>query len=340
MKKKIMTLVVGICVMAFLAGCSNGALSNDNIKIKQYKGLEIKKEEAVVVTDEAVEDAIRLELEILGTEVEVTDRPAALKDTVNIDFVGKIDGEVFEGGSATGFDLELGSGTFIDGFEEGIVGKNIGETFDLNLKFPEDYGNEQLNGKPVVFTVKLNSITALQLPELTDELLPQIGTTATTVEEYKAAVKAELEASNEASAKEAMYDVAIAALVKQCEVKKYPEERLIAVAKDLIFQESYGAIMSGVSIDDAIYNNYELTVEEKVKELVCEELAIELIAEKEDITVSLEEYEEEAQSLATQYGETDVDAFVKSFESVYGEGYIRKELQRAKVAVFLLDNAK
>lgn len=340
MKKKIMVLMAGVCVMALLAGCGSGSIFNKNIKIKKYKGLEINQKEAIKVTDADVEAAIQVELEYLGTEVEVKDRAAELGDTANIDFVGKMNGEAFDGGTGEGYDLELGSGTFIDGFEEGIVGKKIGEKFDLNLKFPEDYGNEMLNGQDVVFSVTLNSLKVLQLPELTDELLPEIGTTAKTVEEYKAMVKKELEQNNATSAKEELYDVAIAALVKQCEVKKYPQDMIIAVAKDFVFQESYGAIMAGKGIDEAIKEAYELTVEEKVKELVCEQLAIELVAEKEGLSISLEEYEKEVKDLAAQYGETDVDTFVKSFESVYGTGFIRRELMRAKVATFLIDNAK
>ena len=136
MKKIIATILAGVCTMMLVVGCGNAA-SNDSLKISKYKGLEIEKVEAVAVTDAAVEESIKSDLEILATETEVKDRPAQMGDITTIDFVGKHNGVAFEGGSATDSELELGSGQFIDGFEEGIVGKKIGETFDLNLTFPD-----------------------------------------------------------------------------------------------------------------------------------------------------------------------------------------------------------
>ena len=159
MKRIISIMLVGILTLTMLVGC--GAVSNDNIKIKKYKGLEIEKVVVADVTDEDVEASIKSDLETLATTEEIKNRPAQMGDIVVIDFVGKENGTEFEGGSGTDSRLELGSGMFIPGFEDGVVGKNIGETFDLNLTFPADYAlSPDMAGKAVVFTVTLKSITA------------------------------------------------------------------------------------------------------------------------------------------------------------------------------------
>ena len=152
MKKKLTTIVAGICALALLGGCAGGtkgAISNDNLKIKQYKGLEVEKVQEIAVTDEDVEMSIQSDLETLATKTDVTDRAAQLGDIAIIDFEGKKDGVAFEGGAGTDYELELGSGQFIDGFEDGVVGHNIGETFDLDLTFPEDYGKEEIQFKGI-----------------------------------------------------------------------------------------------------------------------------------------------------------------------------------------------
>ena len=218
MKKIIATLLTGICTMALLVGCGSAA-SNRNIKISKYKGLEIEKVEAVEVTDAAVEESIKSDLEILATETEVTDRPAQMGDVTTIDFLGKHDGVAFAGGEGKDYELELGSGAFIDGFEEGIVGHSIGETFDLNLTFPDPYTrNPDLAGEEVVFTVTLKAIKGKNVPELTDDILSEIGTSATTVEEYKAEVKKHLEESNAKTAEENLKK-AITALLTRAGLK-------------------------------------------------------------------------------------------------------------------------
>ena len=336
MKKKIALILVGLLLMALLVGCGE----KEGVKIKKYKGLEVEKVESVKVTDEAVEESILSSLKLIGTEIEITDRAAAMGDTVIIDFVGKKDGVAFEGGTANDSELELGSGKFIEGFEEGIVGHNIGETFNLNLKFPDDYNNADLAGQAVVFSVTLDKITYLQVPELTDDVLEKLGTSAKTVEEYRKIVRNDLQTSNDETAKQQMRDAVLEALILQCEVKNYPDDILIETAKKFVFQESYLALVNGMNIDDSVRQNHQLTVEVKVKELAMLQLAIDYIAEKEGIKVTLEEYEKEVQKLATTYGSSDANTFVAEYESVYGEGYIRSELLKSKVAAFLLDNCK
>ena len=155
MKKKLAVLAAGICALSlFLTGCS-GEISNDYVTITKYKGVEIDKVDADAVSDNDVEAQINSVLQSKSTTTEVTDRAAQTGDTVTIDYEGKKDGVAFDGGTATDAQLTLGSGQFIDGFEDGVVGHNIGDTFDLDLTFPENYGNEDLAGQAVVFTLSL-----------------------------------------------------------------------------------------------------------------------------------------------------------------------------------------
>ena len=161
------------------------------------------------VTDEDLDSYIDYLLAANESYVDITDRDVAQNgDVANIDYVGKKDGVAFDGGTATGFDLDLGSGVFIDGFEDGVVGMKVGETKDLNLTFPEDYNNEELAGADVVFTVTLNSIKEAVIPELTDEYVQSLDNGLATVEEYKADIRKTMEDSY-ASSRESEIEQAI-----------------------------------------------------------------------------------------------------------------------------------
>lgn len=334
MKKKIMAMIVGVCMAALLAGCGT---SNDIVKIKKYKGLEVEKVE-IPVSDEDVEASIRSDLALLGKNVPITDRAAEMGDIVVIDYSGKKDGVAFDGGTAEDQEITLGEAGFIDGFESGIVGHNIGETFDLDLQFPDDYFNDDLAGQAVVFTITLDSIE--ELPELTVELLPELGTSATTIEEYKKEVREALENSNESSAKASLREAVLQKLVLNCKMKKYPEAELITTTARFVYQESYGAIMSGKNVEQYILDTYGVTVEVKVKEMLMQSMAVKLIADKEGIKVSLEQYEKAVQELAAEYGYSDYNSFVESYESIYGQGYIQDKILEEKVADFLIENCK
>ncbi len=335
MKKKLLLVFVAICSMFVLFGCGDEKeeKASKYVKVGKYDGLEIEKTDVIKVTDADVEAAIRTDLQTLKKSIEVTG-PAKEGDTVTIDYVGKLNGEAFEGGTETNKELTLGSNEFIDGFEDGIVGHSVGETFDLELTFPADYGNE-LAGQKTVFTVTLKKI--MSLPELTEELLPEIGTTAKTVKEYKELVRKNLEESNKEVAQSENQQLILKALLEKCEIKKYPESRLIRITKELVYQESYGAVMNDIGIDQAVQSSWGMSVEEKVNELLTMELAVEYIADKEDIVVSEKEYEEKMVEMA---GEADVASFITYYESFLGEGYFKRMMLQEKVAAFLLKNCK
>ena len=335
MKKRLTAVVAGICALSLLGGCASGAISNDNITIKKYKGLEVEKVEEIAVTDEDVEMSIQSDLETLATKTEVTDRVAQLGDIATIDFEGKKDGVAFEGGAGTDYELELGSGQFIDGFEDGVVGHKIGETFDLDLTFPEDYGSQDLAGQAVVFTVTLKGLQQKNVPELTVDILEQLGTKATTIEEYKAQIRSDLEVSNKETAESTLLASVWEALVEQCEVKKFPEGMLDDYVKNLKEQYSYYAQMYGMEIEEFFKQIFGMSAEEVAKTTATQELAINLIAEKEGLNISDKEYKEGMKELASQYGYEDTEEFIKA----YTEDGIRKALLQEKVGKFLVDNA-
>ncbi len=336
MKKKIMAIIAGLCAVALLGGCAgSGELSNDNITIKKYKGLEVEKSEDLTVTDEDVELSIQSDLEMLATKTDITDRAAQNGDISTIDYVGKKDGVEFEGGSATDYELELGSGMFIPGFEDGVVGHKIGETFDLNLTFPETYSNNpDLAGKAVVFTVTLKALQEKHVPELTDDILPELNTTAKTVEEYKAQVKKDLEKSNKETAEQSLVASLWDALVKQCEVKKYPDGMVEEYVTTLEEQYSYYAQMYGMEVDQFFEEVLQMSSKEAAELNVTRELAVALIAEKEGLSVSDKEYEKGLKELAEQYGYDDT----KEFAEAYGEETIRDSLLQEKVSDLLLEH--
>lgn len=164
------------------------------IELGDYKGITVEYAESteeVEVTDDEVETQVTTLLEENKTSEEIKDRAVKDGDIVNIDYEGTKDGVAFDGGTAEGYELTIGSGTFIDGFEDGLIGVEIGETTKLNLTFPEEYSNEDLAGQDVVFEVTVNSIRVENTPELTDDFVAE-NTEYKTVEEYKEGIKADL----------------------------------------------------------------------------------------------------------------------------------------------------
>ena len=199
MKKRVIAVLTAVLMTASLVGCGSGKLSNDYVTVNKYKGLEVTEVAKNEVSDDSVEQEVQSRLEAAATEQDVTDRAAQSGDWVNIDYTGTMDGTAFDGGSATGYDLELGSGSFIgasggyQGFEDQIVGHNTGEEFDITVQFPEGYPSADLAGKPANFHIVLNKIYQKVAPELTDEWVVNNSESSKTVDEYKEEVKNSLQ---------------------------------------------------------------------------------------------------------------------------------------------------
>lgn len=351
MKKRIISIVLGVCMLSgILAGCSSGSsagggtISNEYVEVKGYKGVEIAKVEAPAeITDEEVEGYILSIQEQNAETKEVTDRAAQLGDVATIDFVGKMDGEAFEGGSGEDYPLELGSGTFIEGFEDSVVGHKIGETFDWEGAFPEDYQSTDLAGKDVVFTITLNALSEKSVPELTDEFVKTVSPTATTVEEYKEEVKKELQDTAEEEYAATVNVAAYDEVMKNVTVKKYPEGEVEKMKQSFLDQYVSMAEMYGMEYDQFVEEYMQTTVEEfeaqaeeAAKERVKQNLAIELIAEKEKLTPTEEQYEEEYEKLAATYGYGSVE----EMKEIADEETLKMLVLQPLIEKWLGDNCK
>ena len=306
--------------------------ASEYVTLGEYKGLTVEVD-PVEVTDEQVMDKIASETKQTLTEGTVEDG-----DTVNIDYVGKLDGEEFDGGSAEGYDLEIGSCTFIDGFEDGIIGMQVGETKDLELTFPEDYHSEELAGKDVVFTVTVNSIS--RVPELTDEVADSV-VEGMTAEAYQESVRQDLEDSAKESQKSDAQQKLLQAVYNNATISGYPEENLQYTIKRATDYYEWLASMYGMSLDDYL-TNYGMTQDEfkeqiqpVAEEALGEEMTLLAIAKEENIEVSDEEYQDGLARYAEAQGMDDPS----KLEEAYGENYIRNSLLQEKVLNFLYENA-
>ena len=316
------------------------------IKDEKYKDIKVQVPPAQKVTDEEVKAEIENAFQYLEDYDDLVDKKTtgvvADGDTVNIDYVGTKDGEEFDGGSAEGYDLEIGSGSFIDGFEEGLVGKKIGSELDLNLTFPEDYGVEELNGADVVFHVTLNYVA--EMPELTDDLASKLsGGEYSTVDEYVESVRADLQSGYDEEYKNNAYSQIMLALNDLYSPEEYPEENIEYIIKKLMAQyiEPY-ASMYGMSVKDFIATAYNGLTEEEFREQelipaaqtnLNQEMILGAIAEKAGITMTDEELEELLQGYADEYGIT-VEELTKGTDM---ETIRSSELQQ-KVMEWLFEN--
>ena len=275
------------------------------VRIEGYKGLTVEKAEAVV-TDEDVEHELGHVQQRNGRSVNVDDRPAQLEDSVVFDYEGFCDGVPFEGGKAEKYTLKLGSGQFIPGFEEGMVGHEIGEEFDVNVTFPEEYHAEELAGKPAVFKVKIHEIKKTELPVLDDEFAKDVSE-FDTLDEYKEDLRKELLRKAEEKAKDDADNKLIDQLIDLVEAD-IPEVMYDHKVTENINDFSYNLQMQGMNIDT--YLNYTgLDMEalrgqfrDKAIHQVKLRLALEKIAEQEGIEVSDEDIEKAYEDLAKNYG--------------------------------------
>ena len=352
MYKKILALALAFALVFSMGACSSSKVEtsekqydydlSEYVTVGEYKGIEVERVDPEEVTDEDVQSEITSELESKISWDEV-DRPAENGDRVNIDYEGKVDGKPFDGGNAEGYDLTLGDGAFIEGFEEGLVGASKGDTKELNLTFPDPYvNNEELSGKAVVFTVKVNSVSEENVPELNDEYVKSLKEDYKTVEEYKKAVREDLEEQAEESAKQAMMSTAWQKVMDNSEVIKYPEEEVAKKQKEMKdYYEQY-AESYGMSWDDFIsmtgMTEEQFTEEAKTyaEESVKEEMIMYTIARNENIAVTEGAYEEEAQKYVESLGYESIEAL----EEAYDKDTIITSILWNEVFEFLLDNAK
>ena len=276
-----------------------------DVEIKDYCGIEVEKN-VEAVTDEDVNKELEVIRERNSREIDVTDRAAELGDTTVIDFEGFCDGVAFEGGKGTDYALKLGSGSFIPGFEEQIVGKNIDEEFDVNVTFPEEYHAADLAGKPAVFKVKIHAITNVELPALDDDFAKDVSE-FDTLDEYKADIKAKIEKRHETAAENAVEDKLVATLIERLE-GDIPEAMYEAETEN--FVRDYDTRLRSQGLDLKTYFKYTGMTLDSLREQmrpqaerqVKARLALEKIAALENIEATEDDINEEYNNIATAYG--------------------------------------
>ncbi len=217
------------------------------VKLGKYKGVEIEKLEAPKVSEEDIEKELKRQQDANAKIVDVTDRPVQNGDMIKLDFAGTVDGEAFEGGKAENYDLTIGSGSFIPGFEDQLVGMNIGEEKDVNVTFPEDYGQKDLAGKAAVFACKVNAIKEKKLPELNDEFADEVSEFST-LDEYKKDIEKNLLVRAEEQYKQTKENAAVAAAVADADIE-IPDAMLETQAESLVNEFAQNLQMQGMNID-------------------------------------------------------------------------------------------
>jgi len=312
-------------------------ITKPEVEISDYKGIEVEKE-VKTVTDEDVDKQADSLREKNARVITVDDRAAEMGDDVVIDFEGFKDGVAFDGGKAEDFTLGLGSGQFIPGFEEQVAGHNIGEEFDINVSFPEDYQVEDLKGAPVVFKIKLKGITKKEIPELDDEMVKD-ATEFETVDEYKADVRKKLEEHAQHHAEHDVEDALMDKVVEKM-TAEIPQVMFDNRVNEMMMDLEQRLAPQGITME--MYCKFTCQDIETVKKAYKEQaekqvklrLALEKIAQLENIEVTDDEATEEMQKIADQY-KMKLDE-VKKYISAED---VKKDIAVGKAVELVKDNA-
>lgn len=309
-------------------------------ELGKYKGIEIKKIE-YNVTDEDINHELGHMQEHNSRLITIEDRPVEKGDIATIDFEGFVDGKAFEGGKAEGHELEIGSNTFIPGFEDQVIGMKIDEEKDINVKFPEEYFSKELAGKDATFKVKVHEIKKKELPELDDEFAKDVSE-FDTLKELKADIKAKQEEQNKEKAKYETQDAVIKALCEDIKVdipSGMIEMEVENMLKDIEQRLSYQGLkleqylqMMGKTAED-MKKEYEPQAIDAIKS----RLALEAVVKAEKIKATDKEIEEKMKEMAKNYGKENDEEFMKN-ENV--RNYIKQGIESEKAIDFLVENAK
>ena len=274
------------------------------VTLGQYKGLEVAKQE-VIVTDDDVMDEIKKEQEKNAAVVTVEGRPVEKDDTAVIDFEGFCDGEAFAGGKGTDFPLVIGSGQFIPGFEDQLIGKNVGDEVEVNVTFPTPYQAKELEGKDAMFKVTIKELKTKELPEIDDEFASEVSE-FDTLEEYKKEVADKLKERLEADAKRKKEDEAVNKAVENASME-IPEAMIKTQASNMV--NEFAQRMQGQGLTMEQYMQFTGTTREQMMEQMMDQakkriqvrLTLEAVAKAEDIQVSDEELDKEVEEMAKAY---------------------------------------
>ncbi len=310
------------------------------VKLGEYRGLK-KEVEAVVVTDEDVEEELKKVANRNARKIDITDRAAQMDDTVTIDYVGTIDGVEFDGGKSEDYDLKLGSHSFIDTFEDQIVGHNIGDAFDANVTFPEQYGAAELAGKAAVFAVTLKKITANEVPEINDDFAQEVSE-FDTLDEYRQDLRKVLTdhktKNAEEDAKNKLIDAAVAASemdIPDAIVQEQCDQMIQQFAQTLSYQGM--DINQYMKMSNTNLNQLREEVKPEALKRLKENLTLDAIAKAEKIEVTDEDVENEIADMAKMYS-MEADKLKEVLNPAEIDN-MKAELLNKKTVSFLLENA-
>lgn len=312
-----------------------------DVKLGKYKGVEIDRVETAV-TDEDVDAEINRERERNARNIEVTDRPVKDGDMTVLDFEGFVDGVAFEGGKGENYSLTIGSGAFIPGFEEQLIGAEIDKETEVKVTFPEDYQAEDLKGKDAVFKCTVKEIKEKELPELDDEFASEISEFET-LEEYKADVRAKLTETKEKEAKNLREEAVVEAIIKDADME-IPDAMIETQQKQMVDEFMQGITMQGLTPEQyyqftgASRERLIAQVKPQAEKRIRARLVLEAIAKAENITASEEDYEDELKVMAEAY-QMEVDK-VREMLPEKNAAQIKEDIAVRKAAEFAVANAK
>lgn len=311
------------------------------VKLGKYKGVKVEKADTEV-TDEEVDKEIDKERESNARNIDVTDRAVKDGDIVTLDFEGFVDGTAFEGGKGENYPLTIGSGTFIPGFEEQLVGAEIGKETEVNVTFPEDYQAEDLKGKAAVFKCTVKEIKEKELPALDDEFASEVSEFET-LAEYKADIRGRLEERKAKAAREAKEAAVIEEIIKDSDME-IPEAMIETQQRQMIDEFAQRIQMQGLTLEQyfqftgASYDQMIEQVKPQAEKRIQSRLVLEAVAAAEKIEATEEDYEEELKSMAEAY-QMEVEK-VKELLPEKSVQQIKEDIAVKKAAEFVVDNAK
>lgn len=275
------------------------------VTLGQYKGIEVERID-VEVTEEEIMEHIDKERKENSRQISVDDRPVQDGDTVTIDYDGYVDGEQFEGGLGEDYDLVIGSHTFIDTFEDQLIGKNIGDETEVNVTFPEEYHSKEVAGKPAVFKVKIKNISFTEIPELDDDFVQEVSEEAETVEDYKEEVKKSILENKEEQAKGEKEDQIIEKIIEEAQMD-IPEAMIKTQADQLVDEFAQRIQAQGVSLRQYLQMTgltmakFREQMKPQALQRIQSRLVLEAVVEAENIEIPKEDVDKQIEIMAEAY---------------------------------------
>lgn len=311
------------------------------VKLGKYKGVKVDKVD-ISVTDDEINEVVEKERDNNARNIAVEDRPVKDGDMTLIDFEGFVDGVAFDGGKGEDYPLTIGSGAFIPGFEEQLVGAELGKEVEVNVTFPEDYHADDLKGKTAVFKCTVKEIKEKELPDVDDEFASEVSE-FDTLAEYKESIKKDLEEKKAKEAKDAKEEAVIDAIIEASEMD-IPDAMIETQQKQMVDEFAQRISMQGLSMEQYLqftgtnYNQMIEQVKPQAEKRIKSRLVLEAVAAAENLEVTDEDYDKEIEVMAEAY-QMDVDK-VKEMLGEKEAKNIRKDLAVRKAADFVVENAK